>query len=255
MSDMPQPHTSYTIWFSQRTGSSLLCDALTSTGIAGNPNEWLNPGAEQELFEQFGVSTVGEFQEQLWTLGSSSNGVFGLKVSVHEPFLTDVVNTLRKLPGCPSELTRAEVWNYAFPNHHHIFMTRRNKVRLAVSWWKAVQTQQWHRQRGEPVQAHKLSLAYDFEAINQLYSECSMREAAIESFLSEVGVAPLTLVYEDFILEFEKTIRSVLRFLGLGGEAVSITSPGFSKLADDVSEAWVQRFRADKQKGWTNRAW
>jgi len=36
-----KPELSYTIWFSQRTGSTLLCKALASTRIAGNPNEWL----------------------------------------------------------------------------------------------------------------------------------------------------------------------------------------------------------------------
>ncbi|WP_342799609.1 Stf0 family sulfotransferase [Hyella patelloides] len=35
------PKLSYTIWFSQRTGSTLLCRALESTGIAGNPSEWV----------------------------------------------------------------------------------------------------------------------------------------------------------------------------------------------------------------------
>ena len=37
-----KPRLPYTIWFSQRTGSTLLCKALESTGIAGKPNEWFN---------------------------------------------------------------------------------------------------------------------------------------------------------------------------------------------------------------------
>ncbi|WP_019506605.1 Stf0 family sulfotransferase [Pleurocapsa sp. PCC 7319] len=37
-----KPKLSYTIWFSQRTGSTLLCRALQSTGLAGKPSEWLN---------------------------------------------------------------------------------------------------------------------------------------------------------------------------------------------------------------------
>jgi trehalose 2-sulfotransferase len=35
------PTQSYTIWFSQRTGSTLLNRALSSTGVAGDPGEWL----------------------------------------------------------------------------------------------------------------------------------------------------------------------------------------------------------------------
>ncbi len=36
-----KPKSSYTIWFSQRTGSSLLFRGLQSTGVAGHPWEWL----------------------------------------------------------------------------------------------------------------------------------------------------------------------------------------------------------------------
>ncbi len=36
-----KPHTSYFIFASPRSGSSLLCEALKNTGIAGNPDEHL----------------------------------------------------------------------------------------------------------------------------------------------------------------------------------------------------------------------
>ncbi len=35
-----RPVKSYAIWFSQRTGSTLLCKTLESTGIAGKPEEF-----------------------------------------------------------------------------------------------------------------------------------------------------------------------------------------------------------------------
>ncbi len=35
-----KPKLSYTIWFTQRTGSDLLCKAHQGTGIAGKPDEW-----------------------------------------------------------------------------------------------------------------------------------------------------------------------------------------------------------------------
>ena len=39
-----KPNLSYIIWFSQSTGSTLLCQALASTGIAGRPAELLHHG-------------------------------------------------------------------------------------------------------------------------------------------------------------------------------------------------------------------
>ena len=37
-----RPTISYTILFSQRTGSTLFYKAIKSTGIAGIPREWFN---------------------------------------------------------------------------------------------------------------------------------------------------------------------------------------------------------------------
>lgn len=251
-----KPRLSYTVWFSQRTGSTLLCKTLESTGIAGIPNEWLHNPDEQDLVEYYGVRNHAELQEHLWELGSTPNGVFGVKFGIYEPYFSKVLDTFRQFPGCPqNNYPRAAIWHHAFPNSCHIFMTRRNKIRLAVSWWKAIKTQEWHRERGVAPQSKNLKDAYLYEAINHLYNECSMREAGIQEFFSEAGIVPMTIFYEDFIQEYEKTIRKVLNYLDLGSEAIDIPAPYYDKLADDISEEWVQRFREERQEGWQNCGW
>jgi LPS sulfotransferase NodH len=82
-----------------------------------------------------------------------------------------------------------------------------------------------------------------------------MREAGIQEFFSEGNIVPLTIVYEDFIQEYEKTLRKILEFLELDPNNVEIPVPSLSPTADSISEAWVQRFRAELQEGWTNRGW
>lgn len=246
-----KPKLSYTIWFTQRTGSTLLCQALEATGIAGVPNEWFwHRLREQPMEDPAGL------QSRLWQGGSTSNGVFGVKHSFHEPLFSQLIELFQEFPTCPpQENNRARVWECALPNHRHIFMTRRNKVRLAVSWWKAIKTQEWHRRSDEVPKVVDLSNAYDFEAIHHLYDECSMREAGIQDFFAEGNILPLTLVYEDFIQEYEKTVRKVLAFLELDTIGLSISSPVLVPTADDISEEWVQRFREDCQKGWKNWGW
>ncbi|MCB0162182.1 MAG: hypothetical protein KDD83_28790, partial [Caldilineaceae bacterium] len=83
------PRLSYTIWFSQRTGSTLLSRALAATGMAGRPEEWLYTG-DTELMTHYGVADVAELQARLWELGSTPNGVFGLKHSFYEPQVSRV---------------------------------------------------------------------------------------------------------------------------------------------------------------------
>jgi len=246
-----KPRLSYTIWFSQRTGSTLLCKTLEATQVAGNPGEWLYGW----LNDQYS-SDPEKLQMRLWEIGTTKNGVFGLKHSFHEPHFSQIIELLRKFPNCPQEeANRVKIWEHAFPNHRYIFMTRRNKIRLAVSWWKAIQTQEWHRLSGAPAKSVDLSDAYNFDAIHHLYNECSMREAGIQEFFSEGNIVPLTIVYEDFIQEYEKTVRKVLEFLELDTMSINIYPPALAQTADDLSEEWVQRFREERQMGWINRGW
>ena len=139
-----KPKQSYTIWFSQRTGSTLLCRALQSIGIAGKPSEWLDYQNASNLLDKYQLDRYRDLQHHLWQLGSTSNGVFGVKTGACEPYLGNIIDTFKKFPGCDRQLNnRAEVWENAFLNCKHIYMTRRNKVRLAVSWWKAIQSEGW----------------------------------------------------------------------------------------------------------------
>ena len=248
-----KPRLSYTIWFSQRTGSTLLCKALEATRIAGRPNELLqNPS----LLDDRHAGHYEDLQKHLWEIGSTPNRVFALKHSLCEPRFSLILQTFRKLPGCPQDSpSRPAIWEHAFPNHRHIFMMRRNKVRLAVSWWRAIKTEEWHRLLGVSPKSAELADAYSFEAIHQLFRECSMREAGMQEFFTEGNIVPLTIVYEDFIQEYGKTVRKLLEYLQLPATDLEIPPPSLARTADSISEEWVQRFREELQDGWTNRGW
>ena len=82
-----------------------------------------------------------------------------------------------------------------------------------------------------------------------------MREAGIQEFFAEGNITPLTIVYEDFIQQYEATIRNTLDFLELDHISLQIAPPYFSPTANDISEAWTQRFREELQVDWTNRGW
>ncbi|RXZ83756.1 hypothetical protein EBB07_05065 [Paenibacillaceae bacterium] len=241
-----KPTLSYTIWFSQRTGSTLLNKALASTGVAGDPSEWLH-------FQHNDPATFKrEDLERIWEHGTTPNGVFGIKINFEQRWI-DAFRAMFELNQAASS---AEVWSAAFPNcTKHIWMTRRNKVRLAVSWWRAIVSGEWHRTYGEKPQEHDIADQYNFDAINHLLIEATMLEAAAEQFFSESDIVPLTIVYEDFILNYEGTIMKVLEFLNIPSDNVNVSPPMMDRIADDVAEQWVQRFREERQKGWENKRW
>lgn len=248
-----RPTLSYTIWFSQRTGSTLLCCALEETGVAGRPGEHLMAASLGELYARYGINGPRELRSRIWAMATTPNGVLGLKFSMLEPWFSTVLAALAEVDG--RDGTRPGIWDNSFPNCRHVFMTRRNKVRLAVSWWKAIKSQEWHRVHGTAPQPNDVAEGYSFEAIDHLLAEAAMREAAIQEFFAEGRIVPLTVVYEDFVAAYEKTVRDILRWLGLDSDGAMIAAPAFERLSDDVSEEWVQRFRREKQAGWANRGW
>jgi LPS sulfotransferase NodH len=247
------PTLSYSIWFSQRTGSTLLCSALESTGLAGHPAEHLLANDLQVLYARHGARVPEELRDRIWQAASTPNGVLGLKHSVFEPWFGAVLAELGKISG--HDGSRPGIWRNAFPNGRHIFMTRRNKVRLAVSWWKAIQSREWHRDRGAPPPEADLVGRYSFEAIDHLLAEATLREAAIEEFFAEGRIVPLTVVYEDFVSRYEETVLDILRWLGIEPACRTVARPSYERLSDAVSEEWLRRFRRDKQAGWEKRAW
>lgn len=242
---------------SQRTGSTYLCRCLQNTGVAGNPNEWLNtfPDHPKALFQKYKANSPAELQKAIWKRGCGQNDIFGLKAGIYEPNHTNTVDIFRSFPNCGDRgLSDAAVINSAFPHCRHIWNTRRNKVRLAVSWWKAIKSGEFQREYGMSPVYEDISDEYSFEAIDHLYVEASMREAATQEFFTRGDIIPFTVVYEDFIADKENVLKAILEFLDLPvPNDLGLSKPSLVQQADELSEEWVQRYREEKQKDWTNR--
>ena len=245
-----RPEKSYSIWFTQRTGSSLLCKALQSTGITGIPRECLGAPSLENYIKADNISKT------VWSEGLSSNGVFGVKLGYHQPNWDNIIEILKKFPGAENCMTDMEVYNNAFPNGKHIFMSRRNKVRLAVSWWKAIQTGEFARIKGRDVKIVDVSDKYLYNAIDTLVANCVMREAAIQELFSKAGITPMNIYYEDFIADYSGTVFKILEYLDIEYDnTIMVEEPFFVKQADELSEEWVQRYRKERQEGWDFIGW
>jgi LPS sulfotransferase NodH len=234
------PTRSYLIWFTQRVGSTLLAQALEDTGIAGRPREWFNGRLPE----------TSSLQQWLWAHATGANGVLGVKYGM--------------LPELHARLTAAfsprasgdelAAWSAVFPRCKHVFMTRRNRVRLAVSWWRAIKSGEWHRPmrddtavgRQDAGDTAALEAAYDASAIDHLVREASLREAAIQELFDRWHVVPYTIVYEDFVARYDETVKDVLAFLDVPAhQSVVVPRPAFAAASDDVSQRWYDRYCAE----------
>lgn len=252
---MNTPKQSFLIWFTMRTGSTLLCETIANLGFAGKPGEHLSIFDDGGLRSKYNVDTYRDLQHALWTLGSSSNGVFGVKYGPHASTHFPMLRELESFPDANGRSGR-ELFDGLFPNCSHIYLTRIHKVRQIVSWWKAIQDSQWHLKLSEtqdPDQAF-FDEKYDLPAFRHLFAEISLRETLIADELLKRKVDFLSLTYESFIQDLQPTVQTVLEYLGIEHDVPAIEAP-LKKTSNALSSIWVNRLREDLQDGWDKPAW
>src|SRR5207302_7182033 len=133
----------------------------------------------------------------------------------------------------------------AFPGLHYVFVSRSDKVRQAVSMWRALQTWVWRRDEGAPggEPLPERQAVYSFDAIDHLLDQLRRQEDAWRGFFFRIGQQPLTLYYEDIAGDLDGTVDRVLAELGVSspaGPRDHSGSPG--RQSDELSESWVQSY-------------
>lgn len=253
-----EPIQSYRIWFTQRSGSTLLCKSLESTNVAGRPGEFFNITSDSSFCQHYQVNNYTALKEKLWLLGSTDNRVFGIKHSLHRTIYNRLFSEILRLRNINDKHPNHQtIWADLFPNCKHIYLTRRNKIRQAVSWWKAIQDDVWHiesggqRKQTDEFYAEK----YDVDALQHLFKETVLKEASIQAYFSKYNIVPLTIVYEDFIRDYEATIQRIIDHLEIKDQAAPLAPMFFQPTANQHSEDWVERFRKDLQKDWKDIVW
>ena len=222
----------------QRSGSTLLCELLKATGVAGIPKEYFQRFKDTGLIDQprqylagledeFALSLLPELDpgvpetsfdfEAVRRAGTTPNGVFAAKIMwSHVPDLT------ARLDGRTLE--------DVFGPLRYVQVVRRDKVAQAVSLWTAIQTQAWNSKDAperEPV--------YSFAAIRHLVAWLAACERGWSGWLK--GRDPMVIVYEDFVGDPEPVISS------LAGAPAPPTP--LRRQSGARSDEWADRFVAE----------
>jgi LPS sulfotransferase NodH len=267
---MVTPKLSYLVCATPRSGSTLLCHALDQTGVAGHPEEYFEalrrsglPRRPHEYFDPDRHTNIVErlaFREmpdgaakpsQLWhpdtydsylawalDEGTTPNGVFGAKLMWG--YLGDFAQLLRGIDGMAGR-TIPDLLERAFPGLRYVQITRRDKVRQAVSLWKAVQTQAWRREDGSEEQP-AIEPVFSFRAINYLVRLLTAHDASWDAYFLGLGYEPLKVTYEELADSTDAVVYRVLDHLGIPApDRLSVETPRLYVQADEVSERWVQR--------------
>jgi LPS sulfotransferase NodH len=263
---------SYLVCATQRSGSTLLCELLRATDVAGVPDEYFEtlrgtglPRQPRQYFEDPSVRDIaaqltptmpgtpeqpGEFDpwfRYVLQRGSTLNGVFAAKMMWN--YLDEFKLRMAELPGL-DDLSFNERLEAVFPRLKIIFMRRRDKVAQAVSLWKAIQTQQWRTESESDSEAIETDEApgvdYDYRAIEYLLNELHLWDARWEEWFHATGREPIRVFYDEFTVSRAATIGRVLDALGIDPPAPQGKKP-MRRQADDRSRDWVARFRSDSE--------
>src|SRR4051794_1886349 len=157
--------------------------------------------------------------------------------------LDDFTNFAHRLPAYQG-LPLDELLPAVFPTPRYVWVTRKDKVRQAVSLWKAIQTEAWRG--GDNPADHEPQ--YHEQALEHLVKMLADHDTQWEAFWARTGIEPLVITYEDDLSQAgpEQAVRKVLRHLGLGVPPDWRAPEHMSRQADERSERWVARYRECK---------
>jgi trehalose 2-sulfotransferase len=276
------PRLSYLICATPRSGSTLLCDALDGTGIAGHPEEHfevlLETGQPRQPRDYFQRSNDPE----VWALLDDPEfrgvlGAYGGRYAEHparrDPswrppdFERLLEGALRKGTTENGVLGTKIMWAY-FPDF--VRLARRTRgleevhpCEVPAAVLPSLRRFVWIRRRDTTRQAVSLwkalqtqqwrrdsdedvggqGLRFSFAAVDHLRLRIDEHNAAWQGFFDGCGVEPLPVVYEDVAEDYEGTVFRLLDGIGISvPENVAVEKPRMKRQADELSEEWVRLY-------------
>lgn len=284
---MTRPERSYLVCATPRSGSTLVCQALSETGVAGRPEEYFEalrhsgrPRRPEEYFlgiedqsirDHLGERAIGAEQpprSPLWSraaydrylewafeAGTTPNGIFGAKLMWG--YFGEFVSLLRNVPAY-RDVPLAELLPTVFPELTFVRVVRANKVRQAVSLWKAVQTATWREDQASAkaasvedqdsppyrafIEEHRPQLRFHFKAIDHLLEQLLIEEASWDAFFEHAGIKPVLVLYENFAAAYETSTLRLLERLGLSPPDDFELEPRMKRQSDRINDDWTQRY-------------
>lgn len=221
-----------------RSGSTVFCDALEATGVAGKPRQYLLPRIVEIMSLEFGLppgAPLGNFFSALRRETRTPNGVFGVKLMHAE--LCELAQALD--PGSPALRAVAR----QMQDLRCVRVRRRDLVRQAISHSRAVQTGHWSSRKAAR-SAPAAAPVYDFASLHALVQAFARLETGWDELLAGAAPEPLTVYYEDFTDDRTQVTRQVLAWLGLEApEPLFTRELRFTRQGDSINDDWAARYR------------
>jgi LPS sulfotransferase NodH len=232
---------SYLLCGTPRTGSTLLCSLLSSTGVLGRPESYFREPDEAAWADRFGLPTEGSrvrdydaFVRAVRAAATTDNGVFGARIMWGS--LDRVLVGLRATAGRPDRVALEQAFGPLVVVH----LRREDVVGQAVSWCRAEQTGFW--QQGDVALRRPRQ---DLDRMKELVGTIRRHDAAWRSWFEVNGFAPHTVTYERLVHDPRTTVESIAGRFGVRVPARWRPTSPHRRQADQVSATWAAALRTD----------
>jgi LPS sulfotransferase NodH len=158
---------------------------------------------------------------------ASGNGVFGIKVMF----------------GCLQRFGIVAEWPAVRERFspQMIWLRRRDKLRQAISRYRATQTGDWSRRAAAP-----LSYPPQFDAaeIWRNYDRLVAWETGWERTFRQLAVRPRQVWYEEILADPQAAVDAICRLVGVKAPRVDVGRCPLAVQRDEVTEMWARRLSA-----------
>lgn len=233
------PRFRYLLCSVPRSGSSLMSQMLTDTGMAGDPLEYLNPAYIRANLKQHPVTQgmqipILKYLEGIEQRRTSSNGVFGLKI--HYSHFSKFW-----------KVGSAESLDFIRKFNKIIFINRRDRLAQAVSYFRAQHTGSWSSLTENFADGAKSRVTepdYDATALGEILAYLLGQEHGWRNFFRTSQIPHTEIVYEDYIADYANQSRQLLDELEIDSKHQPIPAPSLTRQSR-LSCSLTRQFKRD----------
>lgn len=244
------PARSFVICTQQRSGSTLLGEALHFAGGFGCPLEYFHDGFRPGFAERWNADRIDSYIAAVHRFRTDPTGTFGVKLFwrdiadlMHEMTLAGQPAIAVPTAGPATDIAYRQIFARVaplVPNPRLVYLRRRDQLRQAVSSFVADKTGQWRQYRA---QERSAAPTCNFDYIMQSLARIQSDERHWRHFFRANAIEPYEIYYEDLQFDYAGTLTALFRHLGRAD--ATIMPPRLYKQAGARSEELREQFLAE----------
>ncbi|HUN22194.1 MAG TPA: Stf0 family sulfotransferase [Anaerolineales bacterium] len=222
-----------------RSGSSFFIDLMYNTGYLGYPKEYFGNQRRIIRQEETKTKTFSDYLDFLNTNALTENKIFSSKLFPDD--LQDIKENLLNAGFSQwNNTSDFQILEQFSPKVYFIWLTRRNKIKQALSLYRSFATNQWRYT--ETSKEKKQADAPSFSDIAYYIQYVVSLDALWSDFFKQNNLLPLVLVYEDILLNPRLALENVFNFTEVALPENLTVKTEHRKLGDDKNELWYENY-------------